>query len=44
MNIEEFRDFCLAQEGPTESFPFNQNTIVFKVNHKMYALADIEKF
>lgn len=28
----------------TESFPFDQKTIVFKVGNKMFALADIEEF
>jgi predicted DNA-binding protein (MmcQ/YjbR family) len=30
--------------GVTESFPFDNETIVFKVGNKMFALADIEEF
>lgn len=41
MNIEEFRDYCLAKKGVTESFPFDETTLVFKVI-KMFALTDTE--
>ena len=44
MNIESFRDFCLAKPGTTESFPFDQKTLVFKVGGKMYALTDVDTF
>ena len=44
MNIEAFRDYCIAKKGVTESFPFDKNTLVFKVMGKMFALADIETF
>lgn len=44
MNIEAFRNYCLAKKGVTECFPFDQTTLVFKVGNKMFALADIEEF
>lgn len=44
MNIEEYRNYCLAKKGTTEEFPFDQNTLVFKVVGKMYALTDVEEF
>lgn len=44
MNIEEFRDYCIKKKGVTEHFPFDQNTLVFKVMGKMFALADVETF
>lgn len=44
MNIEEFRDWCLAKHGVTETLPFGPNTLVFKVMNKMFALCDIEHF
>lgn len=37
MNIEEFRDYCLLKKGASESFPFNQDILVFKVMEKMFA-------
>ena len=44
MNIEEFRDYCLSLNGVTESFPFDEVTLVFKVGDKMFALCDIDHF
>jgi predicted DNA-binding protein (MmcQ/YjbR family) len=44
MNIEVFRDYCLSKKGVTESFPFDNKTLVFKVGNKMFALADVEEF
>ncbi len=42
MNIEEFRDYCLSKNHVTESFPFDEETLVFKVAGKMFALAGLE--
>lgn len=42
MNIEEFRDYCLSKKGATESFPFDEKTLVFKVMGKMFALSGLE--
>lgn len=44
MNIEEFRDYCISKKGVTEEFPFDKNTLVFKVMGKMFALTDVESF
>lgn len=43
MNIEEFRDYCIAKKGATESFPFDEHTLVFKVMGKMFALCALER-
>jgi predicted DNA-binding protein (MmcQ/YjbR family) len=42
MNIEEFRDYCLSKKGVTESFPFDEVTLVFKVHNKMYVLIPLK--
>ena len=42
MNIEELREYCLEKPNSTESFPFDNETLVFKVNNKMFLLASIE--
>lgn len=42
MNIEEFRLFCLSKPSVTESFPFDDKTLVFKVANKMFALCSLE--
>lgn len=44
MNIEQYRDYCIAKKGVTESFPFDQKTLVFKVMNKMFALTSVEGF
>ncbi len=44
MNIEEYRDFCIALKGVSEEFPFDENTLVFKVMGKMFALCDVNSF
>ena len=44
MNIEEYRAYCIKKKGVTESFPFDQKTLVFKVMGKMFALADVDSF
>lgn len=44
MNIEALRDYCLSFAGVTESFPFDESTLVFKVMNKMFALVDVDAF
>jgi len=41
MNIEELRDYCIAKAAVTESFPFDESTLVFKVAGKMFLLTDL---
>ena len=42
MHIEALREYCLAKKGVTESFPFNETTLVFKVVGKMFALTGLD--
>lgn len=42
MQIEEIRRYCLNKKGVTESFPFDQVTLVFKVGGKMFLLIPLE--
>lgn len=44
MNIEAFRDYCLAKKGVTEETPFGPDTLVFKVVGKMFALTGLDLF
>lgn len=44
MNIEDYRNYCLAKSEVTESFPFNETVLVFKVMGKMFALIDVEAY
>jgi predicted DNA-binding protein (MmcQ/YjbR family) len=43
MNNEEIREYCLTKPGVTESFPFNDTALVFKVMDKMFALLDLSE-
>jgi len=38
MNIEEIREYCLQKPGVTEHLPFDDVTLVYKVQGKMFAL------
>jgi len=42
MNIEELREYCLSVKGATESFPFDETTLVFKIMGKMFAYIGLE--
>lgn len=44
MDIEMFRQFCLALPAVTEELPFGPDTLVYKVAGKMFALTDINTF
>lgn len=44
MNIEAYREFCLQFKGVTEEFPFDKQTLVYKVMGKMFALTDLDLF
>lgn len=41
MNIEDLRNYCLLKKGAGESFPFDESTLVFKVEGKMFLLTDL---
>jgi predicted DNA-binding protein (MmcQ/YjbR family) len=44
MNIEEFYAYCLQKKGVSEHFPFDEQTLVFKVGTKIFALTDVTSF
>lgn len=44
MDIVSFREYCMAKAGVTEGLPFDNQTLVFKVMGKMFALCDIDIF
>ena len=41
MNLETFYEYCLSKKGVTEHFPFDQDTLVFKVGGKIFALSSL---
>jgi predicted DNA-binding protein (MmcQ/YjbR family) len=42
MNIEQIREYCLKKKGVKEEFPFDEETLVFKVAGKIFLLASLE--
>ncbi|MEO6187643.1 MAG: MmcQ/YjbR family DNA-binding protein [Ginsengibacter sp.] len=41
MNIEDLREYALSLEGAEEGFPFGEDTLVFKVNKKIFLLTSL---
>lgn len=44
MNLETFYEYCLSKKGVTEHFPFDEDTLVFKVGGKMFALSSLKRW
>lgn len=42
MNVEELRNYCLSKKGAQESFPFGEETLVFKVGGKIFAITGLD--
>jgi predicted DNA-binding protein (MmcQ/YjbR family) len=41
MNVEELRDYVLSLKDVKESFPFGEDTLVFKTNNKIFLLVSL---
>lgn len=44
MNIQQLYEFCWSKKGVTEHFPFDEDTLVFKVGGKMFCLCSLQQF
>ncbi len=42
MNIEILREYCISKDDVTESFPFGDDTLVFKAAGKIFVMANLE--
>jgi predicted DNA-binding protein (MmcQ/YjbR family) len=42
MDAAELRDWCLAQAGAVEDFPFGPESSVFKVSGKIFAISALD--
>ena len=42
MNIEALREYCLAKADVEETLPFGPDTLVFKINNKIFLLASLD--
>lgn len=43
MNIEDIRDYCLQKDEVEESFPFGENTLVFKTRGRIFLLLSLDE-
>jgi predicted DNA-binding protein (MmcQ/YjbR family) len=41
MNIESLREYCISKKNVIESFPFDDETLVFKAGEKIFALVNL---
>ena len=44
MNLENFYEYCLSKKAATEHFPFDEDTLVFKVGAKIFASASLSQW
>ena len=44
MNIETLYEFCAILKGVTEEFPFDQETLAFKVGGKIFCLTGLDSW
>ncbi|RKS12987.1 MmcQ/YjbR family DNA-binding protein [Flavobacterium sp. 120] len=44
MNLEKYYEYCLSKKGVKEHFPFDEDTLVFKVGGKMFALSSLSQW
>jgi len=42
MNIESLREYCISKKNATESFPFGDDTLVFKTGGRIFALVNLD--
>lgn len=42
MDIESLREYCISKKNVTESFPFGEDTLVFKTDGKIFALVNLD--
>lgn len=41
MNLSDYYEYCMAKKGVTEHFPFDEDTLVFKIGGKMFTLTSL---
>jgi predicted DNA-binding protein (MmcQ/YjbR family) len=42
MDIVALREYCISKKEATESFPFGEDTLVFKAAGKIFALVNLD--
>ena len=43
MNIETLREYCLSKPGVEEVLPFGPDTLVYKVNNKIFLISGLDQ-
>lgn len=43
MTLEELREYCLSKEGAEEGLPFGPDTLVYKVNGKIFLITGFDQ-
>jgi len=43
LDLEQIREHALAKPGVSEDFPFDSDTLAFRVGHKIFLLAPLER-
>jgi predicted DNA-binding protein (MmcQ/YjbR family) len=44
LQIDHIRDYCLSKKETTETFPFDEDTLVFKVMGKIFVFCPLNKW
>lgn len=44
MDLNFFYEYCMTKVGVTEHYPFDEETLVFKVGGKMFALSSLKEW
>ncbi len=44
MTIQDVYDYCLSKQGATEHFPFDDDTLAFKVGGKIFCLTSLKRW
>lgn len=44
MHLEQLREYCISKKGTTEEFPFDNDTLVFKVMGKMFVMIPLDRW
>jgi len=42
MNIEVLREYCVSRRDAEECFPFGEDTLVYKIRGKIFALVSLD--
>ena len=43
LSLETLKKYCASKKGVTECYPFDDETLVFKIGSKMFALTNINE-